>query len=209
MDRSLAQKTSSISVALKSISTTSIREMTLSCSPSPGVAWVDPSDSLSTIECFDSAGNRLRNSGCFEEGTWHRLDPDEDYEILAEAGYIILNRAVSAPHAMAVHFKTRAPDFDGTLQRETARLNAGAESDSLHLKLIKAAQCPPRFSHLEPRVEKRVPHCLRVFHRPPLRSQDFAGRYRQRSARSRGSALATGPLLLAAFGFGRARQRPR
>ena len=111
----------------------------------PGVAWVDPSDSLSTIECFDSAGNRLRNSGCFEEGTWHRLDPDEDYDILAEAGYIILNRAVSAPHAMAVHFKTRAPDFDGTLQRETARLNAGAESDSLHLKLIKARNARPGF----------------------------------------------------------------
>ncbi len=111
----------------------------------PGVAWVDPSDSLSTIECFDSAGNRLSNSGCFEEGTWHRLDPDEDYEILAEAGYIILNRAVSDPHAMAVHFKTRAPDFDGTLQHETARLNAGAGSDSLHLKLIKARNARPGF----------------------------------------------------------------
>ena len=111
----------------------------------PGLAWVDPSDSLSTIECFDSAGNRLRNSGCFEEGTWHRLDPDEDYEVLAEAGYIILNRAVSDPYAMAVHFKTRAPDFDGTLQHETARLNAGAESDSLHLKLIKARNARPGF----------------------------------------------------------------
>ena len=111
----------------------------------PGVAWVDPSDSLSTIECFDSVGNRLRNSGCFEEGTWHRLDPDEDYEILAEAGYIVLNRAVSNPHAMAVHFKTRAPDFDGTLQHETARLNVGAESDSLHLKLIKARNARPGF----------------------------------------------------------------
>lgn len=111
----------------------------------PGVAWVDPSDSLSTIECFDAAGNRLRNSGCFEEGTWHRLDPDDDYSVVAEAGYIILNRPVSAPYAMAVHFKTNAPDFDGTLQQETARLTAGAESDSLYLKLIKARNPRPGF----------------------------------------------------------------
>ena len=111
----------------------------------PGTAWVDPSDSLSTIECFDAAGNRLRNSGCFEEGTWHRLDPDDDYAVVAEAGYIILNRPVSNPYAMAVHFKTRAQDFDGVLQRETARLKAGAESDSLHLKLIKARNARPGF----------------------------------------------------------------
>ena len=111
----------------------------------PGVAWVDPSDSLSTIECFDAAGNRQRNSGCFEEGTWHRLDPDDDYSVVAEAGYIILNRPVSNPYAMAVHFKTNAPDFDGTLQQETARLTAGAESDSLYLKLIKARNPRPGF----------------------------------------------------------------
>ena len=111
----------------------------------PGVAWVDPSDSLSTIECFDAAGNRLSNSGCFEEGTWHRLDPDDDYSVVAEAGYIVLNRPVSDPYAMAVHFKTNAPDFDGTLQQETARLKAGAESDSLYLKLIKARNPRPGF----------------------------------------------------------------
>ena len=111
----------------------------------PGTAWVDPSDSLATIECFDAAGNRRRNSGCFEEGTWHRLDPDDDYSVVAEAGYIILNRSVSDPYAMAVHFKTRAPDFDGALQHETARLKTSAESDSLHLKLIKARNARPGF----------------------------------------------------------------
>ena len=111
----------------------------------PGTAWVDPSDSLSTVECFDAAGSRLRNSGCFEEGTWHRLDPDDDYAVVAEAGYIILNRSVYDSHAMAVHFKTRAPDFDGALQHETARLNASAESDSLHLRLIKARNARPGF----------------------------------------------------------------
>ena len=171
----------------------------------PGTAWVDPSDSLATIECFDAAGNRRRNSGCFEEGTWHRLDPDDDYAVVAEAGYIVLNRPVSNPYAMAVHFKTSAPDFDGTLQHETARLKTSSESDSLHLKLIKARNARPGFPHLEPRVEKRVPHCLWVFHRPPLRSQDFADRHRQGSARPRGSTFATGPLLLADFGLGRAR----
>ncbi len=111
----------------------------------PGTAWVDRSDSLSAVECFDAAGNRLRNSGCFEEGTWHRLDPDDDYSVVAQAGFIILNRSVSDPYAMAVHFKTNAPDFDGTLQQETARLKAGAESDSLHLKLIKARNPRPGF----------------------------------------------------------------
>ncbi len=111
----------------------------------PGTAWVDPSDSLSTVECFDAAGNRLSNSGCFEEGNWHRLDPDDDYSVVAEAGYIILNTSVSAPYAMAVHFKTNAPDFDGTLQQETARLQAGTESDSLYLKLIKARNPRPGF----------------------------------------------------------------
>ena len=111
----------------------------------PGTAWVDPSDSLATIECFDAAGNRLRNSGCFEEGTWHRLDPDDDYSVVAEAGYIVLNRPVSAPYAMAVYFKTRAPDFDGALQHETARLKTSAESDSLHLRLIKARNARPGF----------------------------------------------------------------
>ena len=111
----------------------------------PGTAWVDPSDSLATIECFDAAGNRQRNSGCFEEGTWHRLDPDDDYTVVAEAGYIVLNRPVSDPYAMAVYFKTRAPDFDGILQHETERLKTSTESDSLHLKLIKARNARPGF----------------------------------------------------------------
>ena len=141
----------------------------------PGTAWVDPSDSLATIECFDATGNRLHNSGCFEEGTWHRLDPDDDYAVVAEAGYIILNRPVFDSYAMAVHFKTRAPDFDGVLQHETARLNASAESDSLHLKLIKARNARPGFPTWNLEWKNVVPHCLRVFHRPPLRPQDVRG----------------------------------
>ena len=113
----------------------------------PGVAWVDPSDTLGTseIQCFDAAGGRLQNSGCFEEGTWHRLDPDDDYTVVAEAGYIILNRVVSESHAMAVHIKALDPGFDGPLQRETARLNTSTDADSLRLKLIKARNARPGF----------------------------------------------------------------
>ena len=113
----------------------------------PGTAWVDPSDTLGTseIQCFDAAGDRLQNSGCFEVGTWHRLDPDDDYSIVAEAGYIILNRPVSETHAMAVHLKPLGPDFDGPLQRETARLSTSTEADSLELKLIKVRNARPGF----------------------------------------------------------------
>ncbi|MBN62269.1 MAG: cell surface protein SprA [Gemmatimonadetes bacterium] len=113
----------------------------------PGIAWVDESDTLGTaeIQCFDAAGNRLQNSGCFEEGTWHRLDPDDDYAVVAEAGYIILQRPISEPHAMAVHFKTLDQGFNGPLQRETGRLNTGTSADSLQLKLIKARNARPGF----------------------------------------------------------------
>lgn len=113
----------------------------------PGIAWVDPSDTLGTseIQCFDAAGGRLQNSGCFEEGTWHRLDPDDDYTVVAEAGYIIVQRPISEPHAMAVHIKSLDPGFDGPLQRETARLRTGGDVDSLQLKLIKARNARPGF----------------------------------------------------------------
>ena len=113
----------------------------------PGIAWVDASDTLGTseIQCFDAAGGRLQNSGCFEEGTWHRLDPDDDYTVVSGAGYIILNRVVNETYAMAVHFKALDPGFDGPLQSETARLNTSTASDSLQLKLIKARNARPGF----------------------------------------------------------------
>ena len=81
----------------------------------PGAAWVDPSDTLGTaeIQCFNGAGTRLQNSGCFETGTWELLDPDEDYTIVAEAGYLILERPVSEGYALAVRFRTLDPSFDG------------------------------------------------------------------------------------------------
>ncbi len=112
----------------------------------PGAAWVDPSDTLGTaeIQCFNGVGNRLQNSGCFETGTWELLDPDEDYTIVAEAGYLILERPVSESHALAVRYRTLDPAFAGPVQRETSRLSA-ASGDSLQLKLIKARNARPGF----------------------------------------------------------------
>ena len=112
----------------------------------PGVAWVDPSDTLGTaeIQCFNGAGTRLQNSGCFETGTWELLDPDEDYTIVAEAGYLILERPVTESYALAVRYRTLDPSFDGPVQRETARF-VTASADSLELKLIKARNARPGF----------------------------------------------------------------
>ena len=86
----------------------------------------------------------MQNSGCFETGTWELLDPDEDYTIVAEAGYLILERPVSEGYALAVRFRTLDPSFDGPVQRETARLTS-ASGDSLQLKLIKARNARPGF----------------------------------------------------------------
>jgi cell surface protein SprA len=112
-----------------------------------GAAWVDPSDTLGTseIQCFNAAGTRIENSGCFETGTWRRLDPDQEYTVVAEAGYVIMERPVSEAHALAVRYRTIDPTFDGPVQRETARLTANANSDSLQLKLIKARNARPGF----------------------------------------------------------------
>ncbi|MFT5086789.1 MAG: cell surface protein SprA [Planctomycetota bacterium] len=112
-----------------------------------GAAWVDPSDTLGTaeIQCFNAAGTRIENSGCFETGTWRRLDPDQEYTVVAEAGYVIMERPVSEAHALAVRYRTLDPTFDGPVQRETTRLTTSAELDSLQLKLIKARNARPGF----------------------------------------------------------------
>jgi len=112
-----------------------------------GAAWVDPSDTLGTaeIQCFNAAGTRIENSGCFETGTWRKLDPDQEYTVVAEAGYVIMERPVSEAHALAVRYRTLDPTFDGPVQRETARLTTSADSDSLQLKLIKARNARPGF----------------------------------------------------------------
>ncbi len=86
-----------------------------------GVAWADFND--------------LREeSGWVERGTWHRLDPDNDYSVVLAAGFIVLHRAVPGRHALAVIYRTQ----DG-------RQFGNAQTDPLELKLIKARAARPDF----------------------------------------------------------------
>ena len=111
----------------------------------PGEAWVDPSDVLDAdVNCFGPDQVRLRNSGCYESGTWQLLDPDQEYTVISEAGYIIMERPINERYALAVRYKTNDPDFDGLVQRENQRLNV-AGNDSLVLKLIKPRNARPGF----------------------------------------------------------------
>ena len=79
--------------------------------------------------------NDLREeSGWVERGTWHRLDPDNDYSVVLGAGFIVLNRMVQERHALAVTYRTQ----DG-------RQFGDGQSDPLQLKLIKARDARPDF----------------------------------------------------------------
>ncbi|MEW6754795.1 MAG: hypothetical protein AB1505_28015, partial [Candidatus Latescibacterota bacterium] len=77
--------------------------------------------------------NQRRDSGHMEEGTWHRLDPDNDYTLVAEAGYIILRQPVQERHALAAIYRTQ-----GGTER-------GSRGQPLLLKLIKARDARPEF----------------------------------------------------------------
>ena len=103
-----------------------------------GVATVDAQDSQlaasdgSSIECFDASGP-VDRTGCREEGTWHRLDPDNDYSLVREFGFIILNRAVQDRYALAVKYRTVGGE------------EFGAGGDQLQLKLVKPRNARPDF----------------------------------------------------------------
>ena len=73
-------------------------------------------------------------SGWVERGTWHRLDPDNDYTVVLGAGFLVLNRMVQERHALAVTYRTQ----DG-------RQFGDGQSDPLQLKLIKARDARPDF----------------------------------------------------------------
>ena len=90
----------------------------------PGRAQADLADAGN-----DSTGHR-------EVGTWHRLDPDDDYILDAALGSITLRTPVQGRHALAVTYHT-----DGG--REVG--SAAADQDSLRLKLIKARDSRPGF----------------------------------------------------------------
>ena len=88
----------------------------------PGVAQADLDD-LS------------EESGWVERGTWHRLDPDDDYTLVSELGYIILDRPIQDRHALAVVYRM----LDGRQK------GSRAVGDTLRLKLIKARDARPEF----------------------------------------------------------------
>ncbi len=104
-----------------------------------GVATVDAQDAQlaaaggSDIECFDASGGPIDRTGCREEGTWHRLDPDNDYSLVREFGFIILNRPVQDRYALAVKYRTVGGE------------EFGAGGDQLRLRLIKARNARPDF----------------------------------------------------------------
>ncbi|MBT5060306.1 MAG: cell surface protein SprA [Gemmatimonadetes bacterium] len=77
-----------------------------------------------------------QRTGYSEVGTWHRLDPDNDYALVGELGYIVLRTPVQDRHALAVTYRTVAGDQIGT----TPEL-----PDSLRLRLIKPRDARPDF----------------------------------------------------------------
>ena len=74
-------------------------------------------------------------TGYAEVGTWHRLDPDNDYALQPSLGYITLRTPVQDRHALAVAYRTRGG-------RQVGRVTQG---DSLFLKLVKARDARPDF----------------------------------------------------------------
>lgn len=116
----------------------------------PGIATVNP----------DSAAD-LR-TGFSEVGTWHRLDPDNDYSLQAELGYVILRVPVQDRHALAVTYRT-----DGGRQVGVVP----AAPDSLRLKLIKSRDSRPEFPTWD--LEwKNVYRIVRGFSRGRLFDED-------------------------------------
>ena len=81
----------------------------------------------------DPNGPANETTGFFEEGTWHQLDPDNDYMLQREFGYIILNRAIQDRHALAIRYRTAGGE------------QFGSEGEELRLKLIKARDMRPEF----------------------------------------------------------------
>ncbi|MFH1570340.1 MAG: cell surface protein SprA, partial [Gemmatimonadota bacterium] len=74
-------------------------------------------------------------TGFAESGTWQKLDPDNDYALVPQLGYIILRTAVQDRHALAVAYRTRGG-------RTVGRVVPG---EPLLLKLLKARDARPDF----------------------------------------------------------------
>ncbi|MEE2657731.1 MAG: cell surface protein SprA [Candidatus Latescibacterota bacterium] len=97
----------------------------------PGVASVDPN------------GPGDERAGYSETGTWHLLDPDNDYTLVRELGYIVLRTPVQERHALAVAYRTVGNVATGITAEQFGATNQ--DLDSLSLKLIKARDARPEF----------------------------------------------------------------
>ena len=116
----------------------------------PGVASIDPSQPTN------------RATGFSEIGTWHRLDPDNDYGLVEMLGYIVLRVAVQERHALAVTYRTVSGRQVGGVP---------AAPDSLRLRLIKARDARPEFPTWD--LEwKNVYRIVRGFSRGRLFDED-------------------------------------
>ena len=116
----------------------------------PGVASIDPSQPTNTATGFS------------EIGTWHRLDPDNDYGLVSELGYIIMRIAVQERHALAVTYRTVGGRQVGGVP---------PAPDSLRLRLIKARDPRPDFPTWD--LEwKNVYRIVRGFSRGRLFDED-------------------------------------
>jgi hypothetical protein len=87
-----------------------------------GVAWVNVDEPI------------IEQRGGVERGTWTQLDANDDYVLVAESGYIILNRPLQEEHALAVSYRTQEGRQIGNIQ-----------DDTLKLELIKAKDPRPPF----------------------------------------------------------------
>ncbi len=101
-------------------------------------------------------------TGYTEVGTWHRLDPDNDYSMVSALGYIVLRVPVQDRHALAVAYRTVAGDGVGFTP---------AQPDSLKLRLLKARDARTEFPtwNLE---WKNVYRIVRGFSRGRLFDED-------------------------------------
>jgi len=105
----------------------------------PGDALVDAEYTTNRVHGTWGQHEINRSSGFLEQGTWHRLDPDNDYGLVAELGYIILRNPVPERHALAVRYRTVG---GGGVAAEQFGSVSG---DSLKLKLVQPRDSRPNF----------------------------------------------------------------
>ncbi len=106
-----------------------------------GIAWVDAEYTANRVNGTWGQHEIDESSGYFEQGTWHRLDPDDDYGLVAELGYIVMRTPIAERHSLAVRYRTV-----GSAAASVAGEQFGdTRGDTLQLKLIQARDSRPNF----------------------------------------------------------------